>query len=42
MGVVVEEEGMGVEDTVGMSLNRANRSWFAMYVEVSNWKSECG
>jgi len=46
MGVVEEEEvvvvvvmevveGMGVEDMVGMSLNRVNRSWFAMYVDFS-------
>jgi len=27
-----EVEGMGAGDMVGMSLNRANRSWFATYV----------
>jgi len=41
MGAVVEE-GMGVEGMVGMNLNRANRLWFAMYVDFSNGKSECG
>jgi len=32
MGAVVVEDMGVVEDIVGMSLNRANRLWFAMYV----------